>query len=38
MWRAAEGLVTATRYCLPGDVIESTIFAIGSLKNTIVSA
>lgn len=37
-WRAAEGLVAATRYCLPGDVVESEIQNIGRLRNPIVAA
>jgi len=36
-WTPAPGLVAATRYCLPGDVVESEIDAIGVLKNPIVA-
>lgn len=35
-WQGQEGLVAATRYCLPGDVIESEIDRIGVLINTVV--
>jgi 2-keto-4-pentenoate hydratase/2-oxohepta-3-ene-1,7-dioic acid hydratase in catechol pathway len=35
-WQGQEGLVAATRYCLPGDVIESEIDRIGVLRNTVV--
>jgi 2-keto-4-pentenoate hydratase/2-oxohepta-3-ene-1,7-dioic acid hydratase in catechol pathway len=35
-WRPAPGLVAATRYCLPGDVIESEIESIGVLRNPVV--
>ena len=37
-WTPASGLVAATRYCLPGDVIESEIEKIGILRNPIVAA
>lgn len=37
-WHPAPGLVAATRYCLPGDVIESTVSGIGTLTNTVVTA
>ena len=37
-WQGQEGLVAATRYCLPGDRIESEIESIGVLRNPIVSA
>ena len=37
-WTPASGLVAATRYCLPGDVIESDIEKIGVLRNPIVAA
>lgn len=33
--RVAPGLVPATRYCLPGDVVESEIDKIGVLRNEI---
>ena len=36
-WQATEGLVAATRYCLPGDIIESDIEQIGILRNPVVS-
>lgn len=36
-WTPAEGLVAASRYCLPGDVIESEIERIGVLRNTVAS-
>ncbi|PHQ95524.1 MAG: 5-carboxymethyl-2-hydroxymuconate isomerase [Marinosulfonomonas sp.] len=36
-WSPAEGLIAATRYCLPGDVIESEIVEIGILRNPIVA-
>lgn len=35
-WHPAGDLVPATRYCAPGDVIESTIEKIGTLRNTVV--
>jgi 2-keto-4-pentenoate hydratase/2-oxohepta-3-ene-1,7-dioic acid hydratase in catechol pathway len=34
--RVTPGVVPATRYCLPGDVIENEIDKIGVLKNTVV--
>lgn len=37
-WRPAPGLVAATRYCLPGDVVESEIEGIGTLRNPVVAA
>ena len=37
-WGEVEGLVPATRYCLPGDVVESEIQNIGRLRNTIGAA
>jgi 2-keto-4-pentenoate hydratase/2-oxohepta-3-ene-1,7-dioic acid hydratase in catechol pathway len=36
-WTPAEGLVAASRYCLPGDVIESEIERIGILRNTVAA-
>jgi len=36
-WQATEGLVAATRYCLPGDIIESDIEQIGILRNPVIS-
>ncbi|MCC7348300.1 MAG: fumarylacetoacetate hydrolase family protein [Variibacter sp.] len=35
-WQALPGLVRATRYCLPGDVVESEVEKIGVLRNPIV--
>ena len=35
-WQALPGLVPASRYCLPGDRIESTIEHIGVLHNEVV--
>ncbi len=35
-WKPAPGLVPATRYCEPGDVIESEIEKIGVLRNKVV--
>lgn len=34
-WQGSPGLVAASRYCLPGDVIESEIERIGILRNTV---
>jgi 2-keto-4-pentenoate hydratase/2-oxohepta-3-ene-1,7-dioic acid hydratase in catechol pathway len=34
-WQDEPGLVPATRYCLPGDVIECEIEKIGVLRNTV---
>lgn len=34
-WQAQPGLVAATRYCEPGDVIESEIEGIGVLRNPV---
>jgi len=34
-WQGQEGLVPATRYCLPGDIIESEIERIGVLRNVV---
>lgn len=36
-WSPAPGLVAATRYCLPGDVVESEISGIGVLRNPIAA-
>ena len=36
-WQATEGLVAATRYCLPGDIIESDIEQSGILRNPVIS-
>lgn len=35
-WKPAPGLVPASRYCEPGDVIESEIEKIGVLRNSVV--
>jgi 2-keto-4-pentenoate hydratase/2-oxohepta-3-ene-1,7-dioic acid hydratase in catechol pathway len=35
-WKPAPGLVAATRYCEPGDMIESEIEKIGVLRNKVV--
>jgi len=37
-WRPAEGLVAATRYCLPGDEVVSEIEGIGALRNTVIAS
>jgi 2-keto-4-pentenoate hydratase/2-oxohepta-3-ene-1,7-dioic acid hydratase in catechol pathway len=34
-WRPAPGLVAATRYCLPGDVVECEVQSIGVLCNRV---
>lgn len=34
-WQAREGLVAATRYCLPGDIVECEIEGIGVLRNSV---
>ena len=34
-WQPKRGLIAATRYCLPGDVIECEIQAIGVLRNPV---
>lgn len=36
-WTPAPGLIAATRYCLPGDHVESEIAEIGILHNSVVS-
>jgi 2-keto-4-pentenoate hydratase/2-oxohepta-3-ene-1,7-dioic acid hydratase in catechol pathway len=36
-WTAAPGLVPATRYCLPGDLVESEIVEIGVLRNPVIA-
>ncbi len=36
-WQPAPGLVAATRYCLPGDKVESEIERIGTLRNTVIA-
>ncbi len=35
-WQGLPGLTPATRYCLPGDVVESKIEKIGVLRNEVV--
>ncbi len=35
-WQASPGLVPATRYCEPGDIVEGEIDKIGILRNKIV--
>jgi 2-keto-4-pentenoate hydratase/2-oxohepta-3-ene-1,7-dioic acid hydratase in catechol pathway len=35
-WQPKEGMVPATRYCLPGDQIESEIQSIGVLRNSVI--
>jgi 2-keto-4-pentenoate hydratase/2-oxohepta-3-ene-1,7-dioic acid hydratase in catechol pathway len=35
-WQPKQGVVAATRYCLPGDRIESEIQSIGVLRNTVI--
>lgn len=37
-WHPAPGLVAATRYCEPGDVVESEIEGIGVLSNPVAAA
>lgn len=37
-WHPAPGLVPASRYCLPGDLIECEIEKIGILSNTVAAA
>ena len=37
-WKPEGALVPATRYCLPGDIVESTIDQIGTLKNPVSAA
>jgi 2-keto-4-pentenoate hydratase/2-oxohepta-3-ene-1,7-dioic acid hydratase in catechol pathway len=37
-WHPSPGLVAATRYCEPGDVVESEIEGIGLLRNLVASA
>ncbi len=36
-WHPAPGLVAATRYCQPGDVVESEVEGIGTLRNPVAS-
>ena len=36
-WHPAPGLVAATRYCEPGDQVESEITGIGVLRNPVVA-
>lgn len=35
-WQAPDGLVPATRYCLPGDEVVSEVEGIGRLRNPVV--
>jgi 2-keto-4-pentenoate hydratase/2-oxohepta-3-ene-1,7-dioic acid hydratase in catechol pathway len=35
-WRPKQGLIAATRYCLPGDQIECEIRSIGVLRNAVI--
>ncbi|HEV2574933.1 MAG TPA: fumarylacetoacetate hydrolase family protein [Beijerinckiaceae bacterium] len=37
-WSPTPGLVSATRYCQPGDVIESEVEKIGILRNTVAAS
>ena len=37
-WQPTDGLVAATRYCLPGDIVESEIEGIGLLRNPVTGA
>jgi len=37
-WQPAEGLVAATRYCLPGDEVVSDVEGIGALRNAVVAS
>lgn len=37
-WHPAPGLVAATRYCEPGDIVESEIEGIGILRNPVAAA
>jgi len=37
-WHPSTGLVAATRYCEPGDLVESEIEGIGVLRNPVVAA
>ena len=37
-WHPTPGLIAATRYCEPGDVVESAIERIGTLRNPVVAA
>ena len=37
-WHPTEGLVAARRYCLPGDMVASTIREIGTLVNPVIDA
>ena len=35
-WRPKQGVIAATRYCLPGDQIECEIQSIGVLRNAVI--
>ena len=35
-WQPTEGLVPASRYCLPGDTVTSAIKGIGVLENPVI--
>lgn len=37
-WHPEPGLVKATRYCMPGDTVESEIEGIGVLRNPVVAS
>lgn len=37
-WQPQSGLVRASRYCLPGDLIECTVEGIGTLRNPVIGA
>ena len=36
-WQGEPGLIPATRYCLPGDVIECELEKIGVLRNVVAA-
>lgn len=36
-WTPSEGLVAADRYCLPGDIVESEVEKIGTLRNGVAA-
>ena len=35
-WQPKQGIIAATRYCLPGDQIECEIQSIGVLRNVVI--